>query len=322
MFANPSCPIIALEEHFWDEELTKHYPSGSEGTRRQQLLDRLYDIGDLRLREMDAAGIDMQVLSHGPPATQKLPPDIAIDLSRSVNDRLHTAIERHPDRFSGFAALPTAAPEAAAKELERCVKQLGFKGTMIHGQTNGLFHDDKQFWPIFECAERLGVPVYLHPSFPNPAVYDAYYKDYVDDYPMVIRAAWGYTVETATQAIRLILSGIFDAYPKLQIILGHLGETLPFLVHRIDEALSRPGHKPMSFREIFTNNFHITTSGNFSTPALLCCAMELGIERIMFSVDYPFVANDPGPKWMETVPMSAKDKERILCKNAQALLRL
>jgi predicted TIM-barrel fold metal-dependent hydrolase len=185
-----------------------------------------------------------------------------------------------------------------------------------------VFVDAKRFWPIFARAEKLDVPIYLHPSVPHPQVMDAYYKDYAQDFPMVIRAAWGYTVETATQAIRLVLSGVFEAHPNLKIILGHLGETLPFLVWRIDHALSRPGQKSVSFRDIFCNNFYITTSGNFSDPALLCCVMEMGVDHILFAVDYPFVANPPSTRWMESVPLSDADKAKILSGNAQRLLRM
>jgi len=139
---------------------------------------------------------------------------------------------------------------------------------------------------------------------------------------MVIRAAWGFTVETATLAIRLVLSGLFDEHPNLKIILGHLGETLPFLVWRVDQALSRPGHKQVSFRDVFCGNFYITTSGNFSDPALLCSVMEMGVDRILFAVDWPFVANDPATRWMENVPLSAEDKAKILSGNAKRLLRM
>ena len=163
-----------------------------------------------------------------------------------------------------------------------------------------MFLDDKRFWPIFERAEKLDVPIYFHPSVPHPAVMEAYYKDYVKDFPMVIRAAWGFTVETATQAMRMVLSGVFDKHPNLKIIIGHLGETLPFLVWRIDHALSRPGGKPMSFRDIFCNHFYITTSGNFSNPALLCCVQEMGIDRILFAIDWPFVPNKLGTDWIRT----------------------
>ena len=238
-----------------------------------------------------------------------------------MNDRLHAAIAANPKRFAAFAALPTCDPTAAAEELERTVK-LGFKGAMIHGLANGLFVDDRRFWPIFERAERLDVPIYLHPSVPHPAVMEAYYKDYARDFPMVIRAAWGFTVETATQAIRLVLSGVFDAHPRLKVILGHLGETLPFLVWRIDHALARPGQKALSFRNIFCHQFYITTSGNFSNPALLCCMMEMGIDHVLFAVDWPFVANPPATRWMAGVPLCDEDKIKILGGNARRLLRI
>src|SRR4029077_3591423 len=142
-----------------------------------------------------------------------------------------------------------------------------------------------RFWPICERAAALDVPLYLHPTMPHAAVIDTYYKDYAQDWPMLLRAAWGFTVETATQGIRMVLSGVFDTYPNLKIILGHLGETLPFLLWRIDQSLSRPGGKAMSFRSICCNHFYLTTSGNFSNPALLCCVQEMGVDRIMFAVD-------------------------------------
>jgi predicted TIM-barrel fold metal-dependent hydrolase len=320
MLQRPKCPVIALEEHYWDNELAAQFVGG-EGVRDPGMLQRLYDLSELRLREMDEAGIDMQILSHGAPSAQKLSGADAVELTRRVNDRLHAAVRAHPKRFGAFAALPTSDPKAAADELERTTK-LGFKGPMLHGLANGVFLDDRRFWPIFERAQALDVPVYLHPSVPSPAVTDAYYKDYVKDFPMVIRAAWGFTVETATLAIRLVLSGVFDAYPRLKIVLGHLGETLPFLVWRIDQALARPGGKAMSFRDAFCEHFYITTSGNFSNPALLCCVMELGIDRILFAVDWPFVANKPAVEWMKTVPLCDDDKIKILSANAQRLFRL
>jgi 2,3-dihydroxybenzoate decarboxylase len=270
---------------------------------------------------MDEAGIDMQILSHGAPSAQKLSGPDAADLTRRVNDRLHAVVSANPKRFAAFAALPTSDPKASADELERTTK-LGFKGAMIHGLANGVFLDDKRFWPIFERAQSLDVPIYLHPSVPLPAVMDAYYKDYAKDFPMVVRAAWGYTVETATQAIRLVLGGVFDAYPKLKIVLGHLGETLPFLVWRVDHALARPGAKTLSFREAFCEHFYITTSGNFSNPALLCCVMEMGIDRILFAVDWPFVANKPAVQWIDTMPLCDEDKIKVLSGNATRLFRL
>jgi 2,3-dihydroxybenzoate decarboxylase len=152
-------------------------------------------------------------------------------------------------------------------------------------------------------------------------VIDAYLKDYVEQYPNFVRAAWGFTMETATQGIRLVLSGVFDQYPRLKIILGHLGEGLPFLLWRIDHTLARDG-RMTSFREQFCEHFWITTSGNFSHPALLCCVMEMGVDRILFSVDWPFVQNKPGTQWMKDVPLSAEDKAKILSGNAKRLLKM
>ncbi len=321
MFEKPKCPIIAIEEHYWDAELAAQFPAGVEASRAPDLAKRLDDLGALRLKEMDEAGIDMQVLSHGAPSAQKLSGDMAVALTRRVNDRLHETIRANPKRFAGFAALPTSDPFAAADELERTVK-LGFKGAMIHGMANGVFLDARHFWPIFERAQALDVPIYLHPSVPHPAVMDIYYSEYAKDFPQVVRAAWGYTVETATQALRLVLSGVFDAYPGLKIILGHLGETLPFMVWRVDAALSRPGQKQVKFREIFCGNFYITTSGFFSTPALQCCVAEMGIDRILFAVDWPFVANPGAVRWMQELPFSEGDKAKILSGNAQRILRI
>ena len=314
-------PVIALEEHYWDKELVSHL-TGAEGSRSPDTLERLYDLGAIRLREMDEAGIDIQFLSHGAPSGQKLAKDVAAGLVQRVNDRLAVAVSQNPLRLHGFAALPTIVPEAAADELERCVTQHKFKGAMVHGLTNGRFLDDKRFWPIFARAEKLDVPIYLHPSFPDPRVVEVYYKDYVQAYPQVIRAAWGYTVEAATQAIRLVLSGVFKEYPKLKFILGHMGETLPFLLWRIDQALSRPGQDSLNFRQTFCDHFWITTSGNFSTPALLCSMQEIGVDHIMFAVDWPFVANPLAMKWMNELQISQSDKNKIFGGNAQKLFRL
>jgi predicted TIM-barrel fold metal-dependent hydrolase len=320
MLQKPKCPAIAIEEHYWDRELAAQTV---EVERNPRVTERLFDLGELRLKEMDEAGVDIQVLSHGSPSAQTLTGVSAVELTQRVNDRLAAFVASKPDRFAAFGALPTCDPKASADELERMVDKLGFKGAMIHGLANGMFVDDKRFWPIYERAQSLDVPIYLHPSIPHPAVMDAYYKDYVKDFPMVIRAAWGFTVETATQAIRMVLSGVFDAYPRLKVIIGHLGETLPFLVWRIDQSLSRPGGtRSLSFRDVFCSHFYITTSGNFSNPALLCCMQEMGIDRILFAIDWPFVQNPLGTTWMETVPICEEDKVKILCGNAKRLLRM
>src|SRR5262245_58963521 len=316
--------IIAIEEHYWDKEVSAAFGPSDAMRGAPQIVERLFDYGALRIREMDEAGIDLQVLSHGAPATQRGEAEATVRLARGANDRLREIVRTHPDRFAAFACLPTPEPKAAADELERRVTKLDFKGAMIHGLTNGLFIDDRRFWPIFERAQALDVPIYVHPATPHPAVVEVYYKDYVKDFPALLSAGWGFTVETATQGIRLVLSGVFDAYPSVKIILGHLGESLPFSLWRINQALSRDGNRDtsFSFRDYFCKHFWITTSGNFSNPALLCCVMEMGVDRILFSVDYPFVMNKPGTNWIPNIPLSAEDKTKILSGNAERLLRL
>ena len=312
--------VIALEEHYFDPQVTQHFAKAE--SRSPEIRERLFEVGAGRLADKDENGIDVQVLSHGPPATQRMDTATAVPVARKANDRLFEIKRSAPGRFEGFAALPTADPQAAAEELERAVAKLGFKGAMIHGLANGLFLDDKRFWPIFERAQALDVPVYMHPAIPHPAVVQAYYQDYLEKYPELMTAAWGFTVETATQAIRMVLSGLFDAYPRLKIILGHLGEGLPFSLWRIDMALQRQGNRSTPFRDCFREHFWITTSGNFSTPALLCSLMELGVDRILFSVDYPFVLNPPAVDWMRHIPLSGEDRAKILGGNARRLLRI
>jgi 2,3-dihydroxybenzoate decarboxylase len=311
--------VVVLEEHFWTPELRDFH--GRVATvdmpGEHEVSERLSDLGERRIQAMDAAGIDLQVLSHTAPATQNLDPETAVRLARSANDVLHRTIAATPDRFAGFAILPTPDPKAAVTELERSITKLHFKGAMIHGLTHGEFIDAKKYWPIFALAEELDVPVYVHPASPHPGVIEIYYKEY----PIMARAGWGFGVEAATQAIRLVLSGLFDAYPKLKIIIGHLGEGLPYSLWRCDAILSR-SLTERRFREYFCEHFYITTSGNFSHPALLCAVMEMGVDRILFSVDYPFADNVEGRHFVETAPLSREDKDKILSHNATKLLRL
>ena len=319
--AMPAKPrVITIEEHYQDPDVVRAY-APEDARQLPAIAERLNDLTGLRIKEMDEAGIDMQVLSHANPGLQKMDAETAVRLARIANDRLAETVRAHPDRFAAFAAIPTPDPKAAADELDRAVTQLGFKGALINGTTNGVFFDDKRFWPICERAAALDVPLYLHPTMPHAAVIDTYYKDYAQDWPMLLRAAWGFTVETATQGVRMVLSGVFDAYPNLKIILGHLGEGLPFLLWRIDMGFARGGGS-RSFRDVFCEHFYITTSGFFSNPALLCCVQEMGVDRIMFSVDYPFVLNKPGTDWLPTIPLCAEDKAKIASGNAVRLLKL
>ena len=314
--------VIAIEEHYYDPEVVKHF-DGRDGKLAGFLKKTLLDVGKARIDSMDEAGIDVQVLSHGAPSTQKLAADIGPGIAAAANDRLYEICQTNPDRLAGFANLATAEPVSAADELERAVKQLGFKGAMIHGLTGGeLFIDDQRFWPIFERAEALDVPIYLHPGIPHEKVIEAYLGDYIEKYPGFLNAGWGFTLETATAGIRMVLSGVFKKYPNLKIILGHLGETLPFLMWRIDLALNRPGNDGVEFRKIFSNNFYITTSGFFSDPALMLCIQEMSADHILFAIDYPFVPNEPGPEWMERIMLNSVDKAKILHGNSEKLLKL
>jgi len=311
--------VVVLEEHFEAPEMSDggHGRSGVYTAGVNEVADLLADLGERRIAAMDAAGIDLQILSHTAPAAQNRDPETAVRLARSANDLLHRTVAAKPDRFAGFAILPTPDPAESVRELERGITVLGFKGAMIHGLTHGEFIDGKKYWPIFALAEELDVPIYIHPASPHPAVVEAYYKEY----PIMIRAGWGFGVEAGTQAVRLILSGLFDAHPKLKIVIGHLGEGLPYLLWRCNELLSR-ALTERTFREYFCEHFYITTSGNFSHPALLCAAMEMGVDRILFSVDYPFADNVEGRHFVDTAPLSQADKDKILSHNATKLLHL
>ena len=208
--------IIAIEEHFMHPSLTDHF--ADRGHQPEKIKSRLYDFTKIRIQEMDEAGISMQILSHQSPGSQRLDDNIALYACQNSNDALNDVITSNPNRFHGFAMLPTKLPELAAKELERAVKQLGLKGAMIHGLSCGKMIDEREFWPIFEVAEELDVPIYLHPADPDKTVTERYYSPYDKSHPMVTRAAWGFGIETGTQAVRLILSGIFDRHPKLKIL--------------------------------------------------------------------------------------------------------
>ena len=305
--------IVALEEHFTSPKLRAL--RGEKDTPLQRKLD---DLGALRIREMDEAGIDLQVISENNPATQNLDADSAVELARASNDVLHEAVRAHPGRFAGFATLPTPDPKAAADELERAVTKLGFKGAMIMGLTHGRFMDDKQFRPIFERAAALDVPLYIHPTPPHAAVQEAYFKEY----PMLAVAPLGFTLETLTHTFRLIVSGLFDVYPTLKIMVGHLGETAPFLLWRTNNILGERMIMPRAFADYYREHFWLTTSGAFSNSALTCSIAEMGVERVLFSVDWPFMPNVAGREWMDGAPVSEHDRALIFGANARKLLKL
>jgi len=270
---------------------------------------------------MDAAGVDVQVLSFGSPGPQAFGAEVAIPMARDANDRLYQAIQKNPGRFAGFAALPTADPEAAAQELERCVSKLGFKGAMIHGHTRGSFLDERKYWTIFERAQALGVPIYLHPTLPHPEAVKAYFEGYEE----LARAGWGFAVDTSCHFLRVVFAGVFDAYPRLRIILGHLGEGLPFAMHRLNDhtwrSAARRGLKKTPLQYI-RENLLVTTSGNWYEPAFLCTLLALGADSILFAIDWPYEANKTGIEFLRKLSISDSDKEKIAHGNAERLLGL
>jgi predicted TIM-barrel fold metal-dependent hydrolase len=309
----PDWKIVAIEEHFTSPKL-RELIAPRDGPTQQ----KLNDLGGVRIKEMDDAGIDLAVLSENSPAAHNLAPDVAVMAARASNDFLHETIRSHPGRFAGFAALPLPDPKAAADELERCVRKLGFLGAMVMGTSQGLFLDDKRFWPVFERAEQLDVPIYIHPSPMKPAVFDAYFKDHeaLQGPPL----GWG--IETLTHSFRLITSGVLDQYPGSKIIIGHFGEMAPFTLWRTDHNIARFIKLPKAFADYYRTHFWLTTSGAFQDSALICSIAEMGLERILFAVDWPYIDNKPGVQWLNNAPISDADRAAIFAGNARKLLKL
>jgi 2,3-dihydroxybenzoate decarboxylase len=320
--------VIAIEEHFITpmyreqvaaNEFRNFYLTARGRQMGHDIVEQNLDLDERRLAHMDAHGVDMQVLSFGSPGPQAFAAEVAIPMARDANERLFESTRKHPRRFAGFAALPTADPRAAADELERCVKRLGFKGAMIHGHQQGEFLDAKKYWVMWERAEALGVPIYLHPALPHPNVVKAYF----DGYEELARAPWGFAVDTSCHFLRLVFSGLFDAFPKLKIILGHLGEGLPFAMHRLNDhswaAAQRRGLKRAPI-DYLRENMLVTTSGNWFEPAFVCTLLALGADNILFAIDWPYEANKAGMDFLRKLSISDADKAKIAHLNAERLL--
>jgi hypothetical protein len=284
------------------------------------VVERLRDVDAKRISEMDAAGIDMQILSLSAPGVEQMEPADAVTMARDTNDYLADAVKKHPKRFAGFAAVPTGAPKQAVEELERRIKD-GFKGAVINGHNRGRYLDDKFYWPILECAEALNAPIHLHPTPPPQAVIDVSYGGFspmVTD--MLAGGAWGWHIETAVHIIRMVCGGVFDRFPKLQFVIGHMGEGLPFFFQRLDiipVATTKLKH-PIS--HYLKNNVHYTFSGMNYPGVFQNLLIELGgADRIMFSADYPYQSMTWARDFLEQLPVSAADKERIAHGNAERL---
>ncbi|MVN23342.1 amidohydrolase family protein [Mucilaginibacter arboris] len=327
--------IVTLEEHFSLPEFIKRIPEeviaerGWPDTQNpppmmQKAQALLPEIGEERLRSMDEAGITVQVLSVSGAGADLLPGEEGIRLAQDYNNLLAQKIAAYPNRFAAFAHLPMQTPEAAAAELERTVKELGFCGAMINGTTNNLFLDDASFTPILLKAQELDVPIYIHPNFPPKAVRDIYYSSLPNDLNSALAAAgFGWHAETGIHILRMIAAGTFDRFPKLQIIIGHMGEMLPFMMARSENVLSKEIRKSdRSLSEILKQQVHITTSGFFTLPPLMTAIETFGIDRIMFSVDYPFSTNEKGKAFLDSLDLPAADLEKLTHGNADRLLKL
>lgn len=316
--------LIALEEHYaWDPASEGNVVATWLKTNNRQAYDRLYDRGPLRLEQMDAAGIDFQILSLFDPGVQD-ETDVAhaVDLSRRANDDLAEAVRGNPTRFGGFATLATQDPAAAAAELDRAVTELGLVGGLINGHCQGRYLDDPAYEDLFARAEAMNAPIYLHPTTPHPAVMQAWFAPYVDE--GLHLASWGFAVETGTHVLRLIYSGLFDKFPRLQMIIGHLGEMLPFAAYRTDRyyGLGGSGSANKLARlpsDYLRNNFHVTTSGNFCPPAFACTLEVMGADRVMFSVDYPMDDNQTGAQFLASYPMDDATLRKVSSENAVRL---
>ena len=318
---------IALEEHFAIAETLNDSRGYLPDETWAELRARVLDIHERRLREMDEHGLDMMILSLNAPAIQAISDTArANDIARRANDSLAEQIGKRPDRFQGLAALPMQDAELAARELERCIVELGFRGVLVNGFSQVaetiVYYDLPQYRPFWQVVEKLDVPFYLHPRNPLTSHAQIY-----EGHSWLLGPAWAFGQETAVHALRLMGSGLFDAYPRLKIVLGHLGENLPYAIWRVDHCNgwvkgrhAYPARKKIA--DYFYANFYVTTSGNFHTQTLLAAMMELGADRVLFSVDWPFENVSHAAEWFDNAPISEADRLKIGRSNALQLFKL
>ena len=319
---------VTLEDHFAIPATLEESPYASTHIW-QELRSRLIDFHDTRLRLMDQAGIEVMVLSLNAPGIQSIhDADLAVETARYANNFLAEQVRKHPDRFVGLAALPMQSPEWAARELQRCVNELGFRGALVHGFSqvgsphSVVYYDQPQYRPFWKVVESLEVPFYLHPRNPVPARSPIY-----EGHSWLIGPTWAFGAETGVHALRLIGSGLFDECPGLNIVIGHFGEGLPFYLWRIDNH-SKWMNEPRKYAakwsvgDYFRSNFYVTTSGHLSTPALLHAMAEIGSDRIMFSTDYPFEDLLEAAHWFDAAAIGDSDRVRIGRTNALSLFKL
>ena len=332
----PPLEKIAVEEHF---NFLSPSPSAASSADLETLVrqmdynvawmnlvgERLVEFDAARISGMDASGISMAILSHTVPGVQGIvDTEAAVAAARDVNDFIASEVAKRSDRYAGFACVALQDPRAAANELERAVTRLGLRGVMINGYTNTpdpqkvVYLDNPRLLPFWEAAASLGVPVYLHP---RPALDQRIYEGHSE----LIGATWGFAPEAATTALRLVYSGLFDRFPALTIVLGHLGETIPFFSWRIQHCFEyNPSDKRVQRRlqDYLCENFYVSTSGIFSDQALINAVLTIGADRILFAVDYPYEAMEQAAQWIERAPISETDRRKIASGNARRLFKL
>ena len=326
--------VVALEEHFTVPELVRRIDPAAiarRGFRPRKAppnapnpMELAPEIGEQRLRYMDEAGITIQVLSNTGPGPDLVPGPDGIAIAREMNDHLADAVARRPDRFAGFAVLPMQSPEACAEELERTVRELGFVGALVNGTTEGRFLDHPGYDALLAKAVELDVPIYIHPHLAPEPVRQAYYTGLEPGAAFVLEAAgWGWHSETAIHVLRLVLAGTLDKHPRLKIVVGHMGEMLPMMMARADEVFAlNSSHLQRPISRTITDQVWITTSGIFTEPPFLAALLTFGIDRIMFSVDYPYAPNAKGRAFLDRLALAPADMAKLCHGNADALLKL
>jgi predicted TIM-barrel fold metal-dependent hydrolase len=320
--------IIALEEGFLTQSVLKLIADSSSSDAYTMktsaafvgtdVIEAYLDLGEGRIAAMDEAGIDMQVLSFSAP--QIADTEAAARVMAEANDEAAKAVKQYPSRFAAFAALAATDPKAAVAEFERALTKLGFVGGFICGSINGEFLDDKKYWPILECAEAHHAPIYLHPYYPLPALMQTYFKGREE----LSAPVWGFMVDASCHFLRLLTAGVFDQFPELKIILGHLGESIPYNLDRINSRLSAFAQDKLqrSPSDYIRDNLVITTSGNFSPQSVLCAIGTIGVDNILFSADWPNESNRTAVDFLRHLPIGKTDLEKIAHENAERVLGL
>ena len=316
---------IALEEHFVTKDFIK--VTGTYGQDApaglREIRERLLDVGEGRVAAMDEGGVSLQVLSLAAMGVDLLAAEEQAAVLRGVHDELAAAVKARPERFAGFATPGMKDPAAAVKELERCVTELGFKGLLLNGTTDGKFMDAPEFFPVLEAAQALGVPLYLHPAPPPKVVKDAYYSGLPGEAGMLLSiAGWGWHAEMGLHLLRLIVSGVLDKLPSLQVIVGHMGEGVPYALARSNGVLSLVTKGRRSVAEVMRDQVWVTTSGYFTRPPFECCREVIGLEKMMYSVDYPFSANTRGRDFLAGLSLSENEMAALVHGNAERVLGL